>query len=222
MRLDPKDRAIIEATQAGLPLVPQPFTVVAETLGMTEAELLDRLQTLKTEGIIRRIGAAPNHYRLGMTANGMSVWDIADDVVDELGEQIGSLSFVTHCYRRPRALPQWPYNLFAMVHGDNREEVLIKRDRIADLLGNACKASDIPVFDPDPEEDWHAIERQERLNHVSPDRIHAANCKSDAGSRPEKRRTGETGSDLEPDASLQPQMPALAIRFQPMSIFREN
>ena len=65
------------------------------------------------------------------------------DVVDELGEQIGSLSFVTHCYRRPRALPQWPYNLFAMVHGDSRDEVLTKRDRIADLLGDACRASDI-------------------------------------------------------------------------------
>lgn len=143
MKLDPKDRAIIEATQAGLPLVPQPFAVVAETLGMAEEELMERLQALKTEGVIRRIGAAPNHYRLGMTANGMSVWDIADDVVDELGEQIGSLSFVTHCYRRPRALPQWPYNLFAMVHGDSRDEVLTKRDRIADLLGDACRASDI-------------------------------------------------------------------------------
>lgn len=143
MKLDPKDRAIIEATQAGLPLVPQPFAVVAETLGMAEEELMERLQALKTEGVIRRIGAAPNHYRLGMTANGMSVWDIADDVVDELGEQIGSLSFVTHCYRRPRALPQWPYNLFAMVHGDSRDEVLTKRNRIADLLGDACRASDI-------------------------------------------------------------------------------
>ena len=143
MKLDPKDRAIIEATQAGLPLVPQPYAVVAETLGMAEEELMERLQALKTEGVIRRIGAAPNHYRLGMTANGMSVWDIADDVVDELGEQIGSLSFVTHCYRRPRALPQWPYNLFAMVHGDSRDEVLTKRNRIADLLGDACRASDI-------------------------------------------------------------------------------
>lgn len=143
MKLDPKDRAIIEATQAGLPLVPQPYAVVAETLGMAEEELMERLQALKTEGVIRRIGAAPNHYRLGMTANGMSVWDIADDVVDELGEQIGSLSFVTHCYRRPRALPQWPYNLFAMVHGDSRDEVLTKRNRIAALLGDACRASDI-------------------------------------------------------------------------------
>jgi len=143
MTLDPKDRAIIEATQAGLPLVPQPFAVVAETLGIGEAELLERLDTLKQQGVIRRIGAAPNHYRLGMTANGMSVWDVDDTLVDDLGDQIGALPFVTHCYRRPRALPVWRYNLFAMVHGASREEVLAKRDRVADLLGDACQASDI-------------------------------------------------------------------------------
>jgi len=143
MTLDPKDRAIIEATQAGLPLVPQPFAVVAETLGIGEAELLERLDTLKQQGVIRRIGAAPNHYRLGMTANGMSVWDVDDTLVDDLGDKIGALPFVTHCYRRPRALPVWRYNLFAMVHGASREEVLAKRDRVADLLGDACQASDI-------------------------------------------------------------------------------
>lgn len=143
MTLDPKDRAIIEATQAGLPLVPQPFAVVAETLGIAEAELLERLEGLKKQGVVRRIGAAPNHYRLGLTANGMSVWDVDDTVVDSLGEIIGALSFVTHCYRRPRVLPVWRYNLFAMVHGASREEVLVKRDKVAALLGDACRASDI-------------------------------------------------------------------------------
>ena len=143
MTLDPKDRTIIEATQAGLPLVPNPYAVVAETLGMPEAELLERLDAMKKSGVIRRIGAAPNHFRLGMTANGMSVWDVEDAVVDELGEQVGALPFVTHSYRRPRALPVWPYNLFAMVHGASREEVLAKRDKIAQMLGDACRANDI-------------------------------------------------------------------------------
>lgn len=143
MTLDPKDRAIIEATQAGLPLVLQPYTVVAETLGIAESELLERLENLKKNGVIRRIGAAPNHYRLGMTANGMTVWDVDDSLVDGLGEKIGALPFVTHCYRRPRALPMWPYNLFAMVHGASRDEVHTKRDRVAELLGDACRASDI-------------------------------------------------------------------------------
>jgi siroheme decarboxylase len=143
MTLHPKDRAIVEATQAGLPLVPAPYEVVATTLGMTEEELLNRLAHLKKQGVIRRIGAAPNHYRLGMTSNGMTVWDVDDSVVDELGERIGALPFVTHSYRRPRALPDWPYNLFAMVHGATREEVLEKRKEISALLGDACRLGDI-------------------------------------------------------------------------------
>ncbi|MCK7611102.1 AsnC family transcriptional regulator [Roseibium sediminicola] len=143
MSLDPKDRTIVEATQAGLPLVPAPFAVVAENLGLSEAELITRLTRLKQDGIIRRIGAAPNHYRLGMTANGMTVWDVDDAHVDALGEKVGALAFVTHCYRRPRALPDWPYNLFAMVHGETREEVQSKRTEISALLGSASRAGDI-------------------------------------------------------------------------------
>ena len=143
MILDPKDRAIVEATQAGLPLVPAPFAVVADALHIPEEELLERLARLKEAGIIRRIGAAPNHYKLGMTANGMTVWDIDDAKVDDLGAEIGAFSFVTHCYRRPRALPDWPYNLFAMVHGESRDEVLKKRDRIAAHIGEACRGNDI-------------------------------------------------------------------------------
>ncbi|MEQ8373937.1 MAG: Lrp/AsnC family transcriptional regulator [Roseibium aggregatum] len=143
MTLTPQDRTIVEATQAGLPLVTRPFAVVAESLGLSEAELIDRLKQLKAQGVIRRIGAAPNHYRLGMTANGMTVWDVDDAVVDSLGEKVGALPFVTHCYRRPRALPDWPYNLFAMVHGETREEVIAKRVEISSLLGKACRAGDI-------------------------------------------------------------------------------
>jgi DNA-binding Lrp family transcriptional regulator len=143
MTLHTKDRAIVEATQAGLPLVPAPFEVVANTLGMSEKELLDRLAYLKKQGVIRRIGAAPNHYRLGMTSNGMTVWDVDDSVVDKLGERVGALPFVTHSYRRPRALPDWPYNLFAMVHGATREEVLEKQKEISTLLGDASRVGDI-------------------------------------------------------------------------------
>ncbi|EAV41887.1 nitrite reductase heme biosynthesis H protein [Roseibium aggregatum IAM 12614] len=143
MTLTSQDRTIIEATQAGLPLVTRPYAVVAESLGLSEADLIERLKHLKAQGIIRRIGAAPNHYRLGMTANGMTVWDVDDAVVDSLGEKVGGLPFVTHCYRRPRALPDWPYNLFAMVHGETRDEVVAKRSEISSLLGKACRASDI-------------------------------------------------------------------------------
>ncbi len=143
MRLDATDRRIVEATQQGLPLTAAPYAELAGTLGMTEAAVLDRLRRLKARGVIRRIAAAPNHYRLGMVANGMTVWDVADDRVAELGTRVGALPFVTHCYERPRALPDWRYNLFAMVHGADRDEVEAKRVLIARLLGAASRAGDI-------------------------------------------------------------------------------
>ena len=141
--LDPIDRGIIKATQAGLPLVAEPYAAVAEAVGLTEAEVIDRMSAMQARGIIRRIAVAPNHYALGMTANGMSVWDVADDRISELGARIGALPYVTHCYQRPRALPDWPYNLFAMLHGESQEEVEAKRAEVASILGAACRGHDI-------------------------------------------------------------------------------
>ena len=141
--IDDIDRALIVATQGGLPLVPRPYHAIAEQLGLGADEVMRRLQNMLTSGVIRRIGAVPNHYAIGWTANGMTVWDVADDQVDALGAKIGGLDFVTHCYRRPRALPAWPYNLFAMVHGASRDECSAKAEQIRALLGAACRASDI-------------------------------------------------------------------------------
>jgi len=140
---DALDRRLIVATQAGLPLVTKPYHALAEQLATSAGEVQWRLQRMLERGLIRRIGAVPNHYALGYTANGMSVWDIPDDRVDTLGERVGGLEFVTHCYRRPRSQPDWPYNLFAMVHGSNRAEVEAKVVRIAALLGGECRAHDV-------------------------------------------------------------------------------
>lgn len=137
------DRQIIAALQGGLPLVAAPYAEVALGLGLDEQALMLRLAEMKETGVIRRIAAAPNHYRLGMTSNGMTVWDVVDDRIAELGRKIGALAFVTHCYERPRALPDWPYNLFAMVHGSDRDEVEEKRSQIKELLGGASRQSDI-------------------------------------------------------------------------------
>lgn len=141
--LDVVDRRLIVATQAGLPRVSRPYDVLAEQLGIAADEVLQRLQRMLDCGVIRRIGAVPNHYAIGYTANGMSVWDVDDSRIDELGAGVGALEFVTHCYRRPRRLPDWPYNLFAMVHSQNRDEVAERVAEIADLLGDACRAHDI-------------------------------------------------------------------------------
>src|SRR5262245_17941742 len=140
---DTIDRKIIAATQAGLPLVREPYRAVAERIGTDEPTVIARLQRLLADGAIRRIGVIPNHYALGMTANGMSVWDVADEEVAVVGARIGALAFVTHCYERPRHLPLWPYNLFAMVHGRSREEVMTKVAQVAALIGPAARANDV-------------------------------------------------------------------------------
>jgi len=137
--LDATDRRLIEATQTGLPLCPKPYHAVAETLGLTVDEVMYRLQRMQDLGIIRRIGAVPNHYAIGYRANGMSVWDVDDNQLSELGQNVGGLDFVSHCYRRPRRLPDWRYNLFAMVHGRDQDEVIVKVSQVRQLLGNACK-----------------------------------------------------------------------------------
>ncbi|TXT27898.1 MAG: AsnC family transcriptional regulator [Rhodocyclaceae bacterium] len=141
--IDDVDRALIVATQGGLPLVPRPYHAIAKQLGLPADEVMHRLKAMLETGIIRRIGAVPNHYAIGWTANGMTVWDVADEQVDQLGARIGALDFVTHCYRRPRALPAWPYNLFAMVHGASRDECSAKAGEIRHLLGEACRGNDI-------------------------------------------------------------------------------
>ncbi|MDP2783526.1 MAG: AsnC family transcriptional regulator [Sulfurimicrobium sp.] len=141
--MDAIDRAIILATQEGLALVPQPYHAVAEQMGMTPDEVMERMRAMLERGVIRRIGAVPNHYALGYKANGMTVWDVADARVDELGERIGQLDSVSHCYQRPRHLPDWPYNFFAMVHGHDRAEVERKARRIEEILGDACGGHEI-------------------------------------------------------------------------------
>jgi len=141
--MDEIDRKIVAATQAGLPLDSKPYHKIAEGLGLEPADVMQRLERMLESGVIRRIGAVPNHYKLGLNANGMSVWDVDDGVAQALGKQIGALDFVSHCYLRPRALPLWSYNLFAMVHGGARTEVEEKADLIADLLGASCRAQDI-------------------------------------------------------------------------------
>ncbi|KGM87409.1 transcriptional regulator, AsnC family [Roseovarius mucosus DSM 17069] len=143
MTIDATDRRIIAATQGGLPLVPAPYAAVAAGLGMKEDVLCARLREMQAQGVIRRIAVAPNHYALGMVANGMSVWDVEDGQIAELGTLVGALDYVSHCYERPRALPAWRYNLFAMIHGASREAVEDKRQAIAALLGPACRAHDI-------------------------------------------------------------------------------
>ncbi len=137
------DRKIVLATQSGLPIHERPFDLVAREVEAEPELVKQRFNAMLEDGRIRRIGLVPNHYRLGYVANGMSVWDVADQDAEAAGEMVGALDMVSHCYLRPRALPEWPYNLFAMVHGHYHEEVLDKVEQIAKMLGDKVRARDI-------------------------------------------------------------------------------
>lgn len=137
--LDATDRAIVLATQAGLPLVPDPWSAVGKPLGLAGGEVRARMLRMVENGVIRRIAAVPNHYRLGYVANGMSVWDIDDAHIERLGREVAGVPGVSHCYRRPRHLPEWPYNLFVMLHGRSQDDVERQAESLRTLLGDACR-----------------------------------------------------------------------------------
>jgi siroheme decarboxylase len=117
---DALDWRIIEYIQEGLPLVPRPYKLLAAHTGFSETILLQRIQHLYNSGIIKRFGIVVHHRRLGYTANAMVVWDILDKEIETMAHQFTRFNFVTLCYRRPRCLPHWRYNLFTMIHAQDR------------------------------------------------------------------------------------------------------
>lgn len=137
------DRRLIAATQSGLPLVPRPYEAVGAMLGVSSDEVRERFARLLASGLVRRIGVVPDRCRFGDSADGMTVWDIDDRKVDELGGRVGALPGVRHCHRHPRELPRWPYNLFATLQGRSRDEVERQRGEVRALLGDACRADAI-------------------------------------------------------------------------------
>ena len=121
-----EERRLAAAVAGGLPLVERPYEALARALGRSEEEVLALLAKMLAEGRIRRIGAVIRHRRLGYEANAMAVWDVPDRQVAGIGRALGRDPRVTLCYRRARALPHWPYNLYCMVHGKERARVLEK------------------------------------------------------------------------------------------------
>lgn len=125
----------IQVVQDGLPLVERPYREIGDRLGWSEQAVIDTLQGMIDAGIIKRLGVVVRHHELGYRANAMVVWDVPDERVDALGQQLGRQDCVTLCYQRPRRLPDWPYNLFCMVHGRDRADVLACIERMAEGLG---------------------------------------------------------------------------------------
>lgn len=132
-----KEKKLVAATVAGLPLVARPYAAVAKEIGVSEADVIESLQGMLADGRIRRIGAVVRHRRVGYEANAMAVWDVPDDAAGARGAALAADPAVTLCYRRGRAVPEWPYNLYCMVHGRERAQVGAEVARLAQAHGLA-------------------------------------------------------------------------------------
>ena len=139
MELTEADQKLVEAIAPGLPLVAEPYAAIGEAIGMDESEVIDRIEKMIESGVIKRHGLVVRHHELGYRANAMCVWNIPDDKVDEMGRKFSAYDFVTLCYQRPRRLPDWPYTLFCMIHGKERESVLQQ----VDVLAKECGLEDV-------------------------------------------------------------------------------
>jgi DNA-binding Lrp family transcriptional regulator len=135
MVLTDTDRELIAAIQQGLPLVSRPYARVGAQLGLSEAEVIARLAELQDTGMIKRMGVVVRHRALGYRANAMVVWDVPDNELERVGRLLADETCVTLCYQRPRRLPDWPYNLFCMIHGRERDVVLRRLAQIIECHG---------------------------------------------------------------------------------------
>ena len=140
VNLNERERRVIAGIQSGLPLTSRPYAEIGKTIGMSESEIIECVRSLLERGLIKRMGVIVRHRELGYRANAMVVWDLPDQQISALGKCMGRFEFIPLCYRRPRRLPGWPYNLFTMIHGRNREQVM---DKLAFLI-QRCKLQDIP------------------------------------------------------------------------------
>ncbi len=135
MVLSDQDYQLIAEIQGGLPISSRPYAEIGERIGLDESAVIERIAAMLQSGIIKRLGVVVRHHELGYTANAMVVWDVPDERIDEVGEKLGSLDCITLCYQRPRRLPDWPYNLFCMIHGQERAKVLTYIDRLINSEG---------------------------------------------------------------------------------------
>ena len=116
-----KLRGLIEK---GLPLTQQPYQTLAEQINASEQQVIEQIDIWQDTGLIKRFGLVVKHRQLGYKANAMVVWNIPDEDVEQIAGMLSMFNEVSLCYKRPRRLPDWPYNLFCMIHGTDREIVL--------------------------------------------------------------------------------------------------
>ncbi|WP_367996768.1 Lrp/AsnC family transcriptional regulator [Haloferax volcanii] len=140
--LTPDERDLVMEIQGGLPITETPYADVAAAIGQEPAWVVETIKRFNLEGKVRRVGVIPNHYALGYSENGMTVWNVPDDLVMEVGPEIASLDFVTHCYRRPRHEGVWPYNFFAMTHGRSEAESEARIEQVREVMSDYWDVGD--------------------------------------------------------------------------------
>ncbi|WP_372909611.1 Lrp/AsnC family transcriptional regulator [Salinigranum sp.] len=140
--LTPDERDLVLEVQGGLPVTATPYRDVAEALGVDVEWVRETLKRFVSEGKIRRVGVVPNHYALGYTENGMTVWNVPDELVETVGPAVAALEFVTHCYQRPRHEGVWPYNFFAMTHGRSEEESAKRVEQVRETMAEYWDVGD--------------------------------------------------------------------------------
>jgi DNA-binding Lrp family transcriptional regulator len=133
--LSQADRRLIAALQGGLALDAHPYRELARASDMPEAAVLRRLQDWIEDGVVRRFGLILRHRELGYQANAMVVWDVPDAAAGGIGRALAQQTGVTLCYRRRRAQPHWPFNLYCMIHGRERQEVLGRLQALCEACG---------------------------------------------------------------------------------------
>ena len=139
--LTEQDMERVRITQRPLAVVARPFDRPAAEAGLTADELLVWLERMKSNGRMRRFAAVLHHRKAGFTANGMGVWAVPPERVNEVGERMAEFPAVSHCYHRP-AYEDWPYSIFTMVHGRSREDV----EHVLDDMAAECGVSDRRVL----------------------------------------------------------------------------
>jgi DNA-binding Lrp family transcriptional regulator len=129
-RLSSIERAVINALQQDLPLGEKPFDLLSAEISMEADMFLWYCRRLLRRGIMRRFSASINHNKLGYAANVMACWKVPPDMVDSAGNRVASFPEVSHCYERQTS-SLWPYNFFAMVHADEKENCMAVIDKIS-------------------------------------------------------------------------------------------
>jgi DNA-binding Lrp family transcriptional regulator len=134
VELSELDVAAIRALQGDMPVIPEPYQPAADALGVPVERLLDQLADMRERGALRRVAAILYHRRAGFSANGMGVWQVPEERIDDLGPRMAAYRGISHCYRRP-TYPDWPYSIFTMAHGRSKQECDAILDRIAAETG---------------------------------------------------------------------------------------